>query len=218
MMFGTRVRYGISFKINQPGFMIYTRKYYHNFKVTINNQNHEGALGANIKKQGWYVMGKGSTVGIYDQEKFHCRQEFKAPANNDECQVLFITTNRDDSKIGITMGNKGIKDVSIVTDLLVYKMNREGYYELEKARPFEFTFSSPYFCFNYRKDTELLFFTKDELFSWNYLDVNSDRDVIYTSDNALDTMPTMGVFSEDQTKFIVTSFHEVLYVDMMATA
>ena len=113
------------------------------------------------------------------------------------------------------MGNKGIKDVSIVTDILVYKMNREGHYELEKARVFEFTFSSPYFCFDYRKDTRLLFFTKDELFGWDYMDMNSDRDVIYTTENALDKMPTMGVFSEDQTKFIVTSFNEVLYVNML---
>ena len=33
MMFGARVRYGITYKHDQPGFQIFTRKYFHNFKV-----------------------------------------------------------------------------------------------------------------------------------------------------------------------------------------
>ena len=37
MMFGSRVRYGISYKTGQPNFTIYTRKYFHNFKVQINS-------------------------------------------------------------------------------------------------------------------------------------------------------------------------------------
>lgn len=33
LLFGSRVRFGISYKTNQSGFIIYTRKYFHNFKV-----------------------------------------------------------------------------------------------------------------------------------------------------------------------------------------
>lgn len=43
MMFGSRVRFGITYKSNQPGFSVYTRKYFHNFKVAISNENYEGA-------------------------------------------------------------------------------------------------------------------------------------------------------------------------------
>jgi len=50
MMFGSRVRYGITFKTNQPGFNIYTRKYYHNYKVAMNTDNYEGAVGCNLEK------------------------------------------------------------------------------------------------------------------------------------------------------------------------
>ena len=45
MMFGAKVRFGISYKVNQPGFNLYRRKYYHNFKVQISNLNYEGAVG-----------------------------------------------------------------------------------------------------------------------------------------------------------------------------
>jgi hypothetical protein len=43
MMFGSLVRFGITYKSNQPGFTIYTRKYFHNFKCAISNKNYEGA-------------------------------------------------------------------------------------------------------------------------------------------------------------------------------
>jgi hypothetical protein len=70
MMFGTRVRYGITYKTNQPGLTIYTRKYYHNFRVTITPENFEGAKGANLGSMGAYVMCEKTKVGIYDQQTF----------------------------------------------------------------------------------------------------------------------------------------------------
>ena len=48
LMFGARVRYGVSYKTNQPGFTLYSRKYFHNFKVAITQKNYEGAKGANL--------------------------------------------------------------------------------------------------------------------------------------------------------------------------
>lgn len=56
LMFGARVRYGISFKVDQPDFTIYTRKYFHNFKVQLDTYNYEGALGSNLAKNRMYVM------------------------------------------------------------------------------------------------------------------------------------------------------------------
>lgn len=52
MMFGSRVRFGITYKSNQPGFAVYTRKYFHNFKVAISNENLEGAQGCNLPNLG----------------------------------------------------------------------------------------------------------------------------------------------------------------------
>lgn len=56
MMFGARVRFSITYKTNQPGLTIYTRKYFHNFKVGLSTQNLEGALGVNLPKLSAYVM------------------------------------------------------------------------------------------------------------------------------------------------------------------
>lgn len=70
MMFGARVRYGITYKTGQPNFTIYTRKYFHNFKVAISAENMEGSKGANLSKTHQYVMAEHQELVIYDDKKF----------------------------------------------------------------------------------------------------------------------------------------------------
>ena len=60
----------------------------------------------------------------------------------------------------------------------------------------------------------MLFFTAEEVFKWNYLDEEQLRETIYNLKNQLQDQPIFGVFSQDQTKFIVTSAMDILYVDM----
>jgi aspartate 1-decarboxylase len=71
MMFGARVRYGITFKANQPGFQVYSRKYFHNFKVAVTTNNYEGSVGSNLSLMKSYVMAEKTKIGVYDQENFN---------------------------------------------------------------------------------------------------------------------------------------------------
>ena len=48
MMFGKRVRYGISYKSNQKSFDVYTRKYMHNLRVNVNSEQLEGSKGLEL--------------------------------------------------------------------------------------------------------------------------------------------------------------------------
>lgn len=66
LLFGSRVRYGIGFKANQPGFDIFTRTCYHNFKVCINIGDFEGAVGCQLSTIGAYAMAESTNIGIYD--------------------------------------------------------------------------------------------------------------------------------------------------------
>ena len=70
-MFGARVRYGITFKANQPGFQVYSRKYFHNFKVAVTTNNYEGSVGSNLSLMKSYVMAEKTKIGVYDQENFN---------------------------------------------------------------------------------------------------------------------------------------------------
>ena len=49
MMFGSQVKYGITYKMNQTSFTVYTRKYTHNFKVNVAQRNYEGSNCLSIK-------------------------------------------------------------------------------------------------------------------------------------------------------------------------
>jgi hypothetical protein len=127
MMFGTRVRYGITFKANQPGFQIYTRKYFHNFKVAITTQNYEGAVGSNLSHMKSYVMAEKTKIGVYDQSTFLPTQTWSIPtkSNNsmDKIEILYMTMSKDEEKIGVALGKFIIKDIFQITEIAIYKQN-----------------------------------------------------------------------------------------------
>ena len=50
MMFGSAVKYCITYKTNQCNFNVYTRRFTHDFKVNVAQFNYEGSIGLNIKK------------------------------------------------------------------------------------------------------------------------------------------------------------------------
>ena len=50
MMFGSKVRYGITYKTNQRAFHVYRRKYEHDFRVPILMDNYEGSKGLDLQK------------------------------------------------------------------------------------------------------------------------------------------------------------------------
>ena len=92
-MFGSRVRFAISYKTNQPGLMIFTRNHFHNFKVTINTENYEGAIGLNMNTRRRYVMARGLKVGLYHQLNFTEEQSFEITSNYEDAMILYMTFN-----------------------------------------------------------------------------------------------------------------------------
>jgi hypothetical protein len=70
MMFGSRVRYGISYKSNQKNFTIYRRKYMHNLKVCVNATNFEGCKGIELVSHNTILVTNLDQVLIFDSETF----------------------------------------------------------------------------------------------------------------------------------------------------
>lgn len=58
MMFGSKVRYGITYKTSQKSFDIYRRKFQHDFKVPVRLDNFEGSMGLDLKALGAIVVTK----------------------------------------------------------------------------------------------------------------------------------------------------------------
>ena len=131
MMFGPKVKYGITYKANEPGFLIYTRKHFHNFKVPITSKNFEGALGANLGESNEYVLAEKNKLCIYDIKDFYCKYHIDIKmedenGSNDDHEILYIDVSHNQNKLGLILGRKLIRDKKEIHNLEIYKRNKKG--------------------------------------------------------------------------------------------
>lgn len=159
MMFGSRVRFGITYKTNQPGFQIYTRKFFHNFKVALSSQNYEGAIGENLTSLEQYIMSEKQKIGIYDAKTFKLVQDWQIPGTDPNVEILYLTVSKDDKKIGVALGKHVIKDQFKLQEIAIYIRRKNGNWELEKLCDFDFPEACKTFYFNHHNSEELLFFS-----------------------------------------------------------
>lgn len=66
MMIGSKVRYAIAYKTNERGFDIYQRKYMHNLRVCVDNENFEGSKAIEIITSNIILITKIDMVLVYD--------------------------------------------------------------------------------------------------------------------------------------------------------
>jgi hypothetical protein len=226
MMFGAKVRFGVTFKANQPDFTIYTRKYGHNFKVPVDLTDHEGAIGATLKSLSRYVIAHGINLTIYDQHTFKNTvgrsnkklQSFKVPDSQDKnVTILHMIVSADDRRIALGIGRNLIKDQQETTEIVVYRYNddkEEPTFEIEKIIDHQFLDSSPKFLFRHGHETELIFFSKEAVLSVDYMDEGKEREVLYTFQKPMEDVPKFGVFNGKQECFVVTSAKSVFFVNV----
>lgn len=69
-MFGSKVRYGITFKTNQKSFDIWSRQYEHGFNANVVKENLDGSIGLAIESMDAFLIGKGNEVKFYDVDTF----------------------------------------------------------------------------------------------------------------------------------------------------
>lgn len=113
MMIGKFVRFAITYKTNQQGFIIYTRSAYHNFKVTLDARSFEGAHGINFSHLDKYAVGKGMEVRLYDQKTFTQigdTIEVENPDNDPELHICYMVTGTTQKRIGISLGKKILRN------------------------------------------------------------------------------------------------------------
>lgn len=104
LMFGAKVRYGVAFKAGQPDFEIFTRRCYHNFKVCINSQSFEAAVGQELKTMNAYAMASGLDIGIYDSLTYRPSQKWTVKPTSENVEILYLQVSDDEKKIGVILG------------------------------------------------------------------------------------------------------------------
>jgi len=113
------------------------------------------------------------------------------------------------------VGKRLIKEQYDISEIVVYRLTKEGDFEKERQLEFEFDdFTCVQFFFNKKNNNELLFFTATEIFKFNLLKETDNEETVYTLNNFLLDPPSFGIFNHDQSIFIVTSRKDILFVNM----
>ena len=114
LMFGSKVKYGISYKTNMRSIQIYRRAYWHNFKVPILVENLERSKALELPSLNMFIVTKIDKVIIYDSETFEYYSELPIkllPTETREInEIISITSCAKDEYIAVISG----KNLSIL--------------------------------------------------------------------------------------------------------
>jgi len=75
MMFGNKVRYGITYKANEKSFDVWQRKYSHNFSANLCHDNLEGCLGLPMESTETFLVSNVSEINVYDLRTYEAVPE-----------------------------------------------------------------------------------------------------------------------------------------------
>ena len=135
---------------------------------------------------------------------------------------MFLKVSHDEKKIGMLIGKKLIKNNIQVTELLIYRQTKEKQWEKQIQMNYNFTsFTCALFAFKKSDANKVLMFTNDSIIEVNYgasANKKGSREqkerVLKNFGNMMKDPPSYGTFSVDQTKAIIASANDALYVDI----
>jgi hypothetical protein len=126
LMIGSRVKYAIAFKIQEPVIRIYTRRVFHNFKVVTDTSNQEGAVCCELSNTNSYAFAIEQQLTIRSSVDFTDTESLEVNANRDDVKILFMTVSIDQKKLGIVLGKELVRKKVEITELIIYSIDRRG--------------------------------------------------------------------------------------------
>lgn len=77
----------------------------------------------------------------------------------------------------MTLGRHMIRDQKEIENILIYKKDHDGVFRIETNFKFPFPNACIQFCFDKRDDNYLTFFSKEQVFRFNYTKAYEDSDI-----------------------------------------
>jgi hypothetical protein len=77
MMFGSRGKYGITYKTNNKSIDIHRRKYEHDFRLTVVEEDLDGSRGLPVESMNAFLVSKKDYVHFYNINTFREIEECK---------------------------------------------------------------------------------------------------------------------------------------------
>ena len=216
MMFGRKVKYCITYKLNERMFNVYRRKFKHNFKVPVIQENLEGSQGLEIKSLNIILVTNIKEIIIYDLNDYTVKGSIPIKlldsTTREPNEIVSIQKCQNEEYFAVISGKKLANTTTVLNQLFVYKRDRIG------DKVFEFyknvkLIGNPLFdlaCVRFmfkdapglERDT-LLFAKMDKIFEFNF-NKGTDR-TVYAFKEPIDLQPTMFVANQRDGLFMMSS-------------
>ena len=128
MMFNNDVTQCITYKTNQKSFDIYRRKYRHDFRVNIHDENLSGSRGLVIESMNAFVVSQGDTIQFFDISTYKaipsCKIKIDLPEDNGEREpneIIAIEISQNQEFMAVIGGQNLIMDIEQPNMLYIFK-------------------------------------------------------------------------------------------------
>jgi len=109
-MFGSKVRYCVTFKTNQKSFDIHRRKFIHDYRLNVVQDNLDGSIGLPIESMNAFLVSKIDMIHFYDVDSFKELKEcliqiplFKSDTR-EKNEIISMQLSTDENYIAVISG------------------------------------------------------------------------------------------------------------------
>ena len=129
MMFGSKVRYGVTYKTNQKSFSIYRRKFEHNYKIPVDSSNLEGAKCIELVEHEMFLCTNVDKIIMYDTRQKSIGEPLgqlpiellEDKTAREPNEVIAIQKCQNDEYIAVISGKKLIGNEEKINQLFIFQ-------------------------------------------------------------------------------------------------
>jgi hypothetical protein len=107
----------------------------------------EGCIGLNSKVENKYLIAKDLDICIHNSQTFQELQSFKVGSSYEDGKILFLTFNESERLLGMTVGQKLLKNEIKVRELFIFRKNTKKQFVMHKKIEFDFEETCSKFTF-----------------------------------------------------------------------
>lgn len=226
MMFGRRVRFGISYKTNERSFEIYRRKYMHNLRVQVHDSDFSGSKGIELTTMNTFLVTKINQVLMFDSTTFKQCGEIPIQLLDSDTrepnEVIGLQKTQCENWLAIISGKNLIRNEQKQNQLFIFKRvaatDKLSYdtFTLHKRIilkdiPFFKKVSMDYY-FRNEDYSRLIFAKQDQIFEMNI--ETEEITTIHKFNPALLCQPEIFRSNTNQDIFIAASRQDGIWADV----
>jgi len=127
MMYGSKVRFGITYKINQKSFDIWSRKLKHSYNANVYAENFDGSIGLPMESMDAFIIGKGREIRFFSTEGFKemhgCKMtiDLLPSKTREPSEIIAIRTNNEETLLAVISGKNLCMSEQFANQLFLFR-------------------------------------------------------------------------------------------------